>query len=352
MKVGIIGTGFGASFHLPLFNDNPDFEVVSIAGRNYEKTKAIASKNNVAAFESWKELITSDVDVISVVTPPSLHYEMAKEALEQGKHIMLEKPTTSTATQADELVQLAETNMLQGMICHEWRFYSFNQLIHQLIQNDKILGKIEVVRIQDYLSYARKSTPYGWEYDQALDGGWIGIAGSHIVDLLRFITQSEVSELTAATKIRYRSRLDEHQQPRNVTAEDEFGVVGKLSNDASFGIDHVATYNQPPPSRMVISGVKGTIYTEGSNILIPERLWFAEEDEKEFVEIKLPASYTYEGEGIGDKMKVIFFHLIAEFAAAITTQNTRSPSLWDGLKNQIVLDAIRESSVNGKKVNL
>jgi predicted dehydrogenase len=101
IKVGIIGTNFGRSFHLPAFQNHPKFELVGISGNNKDKTKQIAQKNSIVGYNNWEDLVKdSSIDLVSVATPPYLHFEMAKTVLESGKHILLEKPTCSNSTQA------------------------------------------------------------------------------------------------------------------------------------------------------------------------------------------------------------------------------------------------------------
>lgn len=97
-RVGIIGTGFGTKVHYPAFRAHKKFNVVSIAGFNSEKTMKIATNLSIKGYSDWEELIRNDgLDLIAITTPPYLHYQMAKYALEMGKDLLLEKTTTSTA---------------------------------------------------------------------------------------------------------------------------------------------------------------------------------------------------------------------------------------------------------------
>lgn len=88
------------------------------------------------------ELISSPlIDAIAVITPVWTHYELTKAALENGKHVFVEKPFTSTVAQAEELVELAERRNLKIMVDHTFLFTGAVRKIHQLI-NDGTLGNL------------------------------------------------------------------------------------------------------------------------------------------------------------------------------------------------------------------
>src|SRR5437879_12661980 len=64
-----------------------------------------------------------DIDAVAIVTPVSTHYELAKKALENGKHVFVEKPFTATSAEAEELIELADRKNLQIMVDHTCLFY-------------------------------------------------------------------------------------------------------------------------------------------------------------------------------------------------------------------------------------
>ena len=88
------------------------------------------------------ELVRStDLDAIAVVTPVWTHYELAKAALENGKHVFVEKPFTSSAAQAEELIELASRKHLTIMVDHTFLFTGAVSKIHQLLE-EGTLGKL------------------------------------------------------------------------------------------------------------------------------------------------------------------------------------------------------------------
>jgi ornithine cyclodeaminase/alanine dehydrogenase-like protein (mu-crystallin family) len=86
-KIGIIGTGWGARVQVPAFRE-AGLEVVAIAAHDAEKTRRTAAELGLTPFDDWRALLDSDVDLITIVTPPSEHLVMATAALDAGKHVL------------------------------------------------------------------------------------------------------------------------------------------------------------------------------------------------------------------------------------------------------------------------
>ena len=86
-------------------------------------------------------LASSEIDAIAVVTPVWTHFELAKKALENGKHVFVEKPFTSNSAQAQELVELAAKKNLQIMVDHTFLFTGAVRKIRQLL-DENALGKL------------------------------------------------------------------------------------------------------------------------------------------------------------------------------------------------------------------
>src|SRR5687767_4388291 len=121
-RVGIVGTGWGTRVQVPLFRE-AGLQVVGIAGFHAAKTREVAAGLGLRAYDDWRELVASDLDLVSVTAPPSEHREMAIAALEAGKHVICEKPTALDAGEAKELVDAANARPEQiAIVDHELRF--------------------------------------------------------------------------------------------------------------------------------------------------------------------------------------------------------------------------------------
>jgi predicted dehydrogenase len=118
-------------------------QVVAICDRDFGALgRAKRAYPDVQVTTEASDLLTSpEIDAIAVVTPVWTHFSLAKTALCNGKHVFVEKPFTSTAAQAEELIQLADRNNLQIMVDHTFLFTGAVKKIRQLI-DDNTLGKL------------------------------------------------------------------------------------------------------------------------------------------------------------------------------------------------------------------
>ncbi len=118
-------------------------ELVAVCDKSVAaRRKAAKAYPGVLVTDDPAELMASpDIDAIAVVTPVWTHYDLAKTALLNGKHVFVEKPFTSTAAQAQELIELAERKRLKIMVDHTFLFTGAVQKIKQLLQ-EGALGKL------------------------------------------------------------------------------------------------------------------------------------------------------------------------------------------------------------------
>jgi predicted dehydrogenase len=124
VKVAVLGTGSLGKEHVRIYAQlvtGRQADLVGIFDTNREIARHIASKHRTHAFESVEEAI-EDAEAVSIVTPTVTHFELAKQCLELGKHVLIEKPMTDHAEQATELVQLAQEKNCVLQVGHVERF--------------------------------------------------------------------------------------------------------------------------------------------------------------------------------------------------------------------------------------
>ena len=140
VKIGIIGYGYWGPNIARNFNSIDGAKVVSICDRNQESlSRARKLYPNMLLTTDCNEVLTApDIDAVAVITPVSTHFELAKKALQNGKHVFVEKPFTSTATQAEELIELAEKRNLKVMVDHTFLFTGAVRKIKEIIQNREL----------------------------------------------------------------------------------------------------------------------------------------------------------------------------------------------------------------------
>src|SRR5579863_9753584 len=143
VKFGVIGYGYWGPNVVRNLDRLETAEVVAVCDKSPAARKKIAKAYpDVLVTEDAAELMSSpNIDAIAVVTPVWTHYELAKAALLNGKHIFVEKPFTSNAAQAQELIELAAQRNLKIMVDHTFLFTGAVKKIKQLLTDDA-LGKL------------------------------------------------------------------------------------------------------------------------------------------------------------------------------------------------------------------
>jgi predicted dehydrogenase len=142
LRVGVIGYGYWGPNIVRNFHGQELSRVVSICDKSTDSLRrAHQAHPHIHLTTDCQELLTApDVDVVAVVTPVWTHFELAKAALENGKHVFVEKPFTCTAAQAEELIELADRKNLKIMVDHTFLFTGAVRRI-QLI-DDGTLGDL------------------------------------------------------------------------------------------------------------------------------------------------------------------------------------------------------------------
>jgi predicted dehydrogenase len=137
IRVGVIGYGYWGPNIVRNFNNGDLSQVVMVCDQRPEALRRVQQAYpHVKVTRDSFELISSpNIDVVAVVTPVWTHFELAKSALEAGKHVFVEKPFTFKSSQAEDLVNLAEQKHLQIMVDHTFLFTGAVKKIRQLIDN-------------------------------------------------------------------------------------------------------------------------------------------------------------------------------------------------------------------------
>jgi len=143
IKFGVIGYGYWGPNIVRNLDQLDGSKVVAVSDKSERSLKRAAKAfPHVSVLENANEVISSpDIDAVAVVTPVWTHYELTKKALENGKHVFVEKPFTSNSAQAEELINLAARKNLRLMVDHTFLFTGAVKKIAQLV-DEGALGKI------------------------------------------------------------------------------------------------------------------------------------------------------------------------------------------------------------------
>jgi predicted dehydrogenase len=224
MRVGVIGGGFGRRVVGPVFAGTDGCEVVDVvSARDDDAVRALVTRG--------------DVDLVSVHSPPVLHAPHVRLALGEGKAVLCDKPFALDADEAAALEVEARSAGVVALCNFEFRYDPARELLRDMVSEGE-LGVIEHVQMTRLSSGTRiPIRPWGWLFDRALGGGWIGAWGSHAVDTLRFVLDAEVTGVQALLRTDVRERPDDEGHLRRCTAEDGFSASLVLSNGATVAID-------------------------------------------------------------------------------------------------------------------
>src|SRR5215212_9978479 len=222
--IGIVGTGFARTTQIPGFRDCMGAKVVAIASGHRERAEAVANEfsiEHVAA--NWQELVErDDVDLVSIVTPPSTHMEITLAALEHGKSVLCEKPMALNAGESARMVEKANAAGVLALIDHELRFLNSRRTMRGMLQTGAIgtVRHCNYVFRSDYRGIADRA--WDWWSDAAMGGGTVGAIGSHVVDSFRWLLSTEVTQVLGMLTTHIKQRPDKTGGGmREVTTDDE-----------------------------------------------------------------------------------------------------------------------------------
>jgi len=182
MKIGILGASdIALRRFLPALKKYGDFSYAGVASRTPEKAAPFQEAFGGKIYPSYETLLgDSEIGAVYVPLPPALHFEWGKRVLETGKHLLMEKPFTTSLEETEILLKLAEK---QGLAVHEnYMFFYHSQLqkVRDLIA-DGTLGKLRLIRAA--FGFPKRSGD-DFRYKKALGGGALLDCGGYPVRLV------------------------------------------------------------------------------------------------------------------------------------------------------------------------
>ncbi len=131
-RAGVVGVGQMGQYHVGIYSELHDIELVGVADTDRQRGAYIAGKYDIPLYTDYHDLL-SKVDVVSIAVPTSLHYSIAKAFLEAGVHVLLEKPIAHTLEEATELFRIADTHRVALHIGHVERFNGAIQELKNIV---------------------------------------------------------------------------------------------------------------------------------------------------------------------------------------------------------------------------
>lgn len=375
VRIGMIGYKFMGKAHsnayrqLPFFFEHSAVPVLqAIAGRNREEVQDAARKMGWSSYETdWRKLINrDDIDVVDIATPNHTHAEMAIAALEAGKHVICEKPLAMTLEEAKRMKAAADRSGKANMLMHNYRFAPAVQFAKQLIQEGK-LGKIRHIRAV-YLNQSMMdpNRPFRWRLSKQIAGyGALGDIGSHIIDLARFLV-GEFKEVSGMMETFVKSRPDsrpdgqpDYDKMIEVDVDDASAFLAKFDNGA-LGVFEATRYagGNKNGNRFEINGEKGSIRWDFEH-MNELQIYFTDEEESlrgfrtvNCTELKHPYAGSFWPPGHILGYEHTFIGLTYELFNGVVNGLNPQPNFADGVNNQAVMEAVFQSSEQGRWVQI
>ncbi len=346
--VAVIGTGFGARVHVPALRA-AGFDVVALVGTDADRTARRAVRVGVPEATTDLVRVLTEVDAVTIATPPATHRQLAVLAARAGRHVWCEKPFALNATEARDMVATAERAGVVALVGHEFRWAEDRAVLGRAIA-DGLIGTprlATLVASVPLLADPEARMP-AWWFDPAMGGGWLGASGSHVVDQIR-VWLGEFAAVAASL-----GRVG----ARTMAVEDTFTIKATLRNDCQVVLQQTAGAWGAPTGLTRVAGERGTLSIEDGCV------WFADATGTRALpvaeDLRLP-----EGPARSDDPTHAFTHLelgpetrLAEaFRRSIETGIAEAPvpvpTFADGLAAMQVLDAVRFSAASdGARVSV
>ncbi len=276
--IGIIGAGFARSTQIPGFRACAGARVTAIASARRERAAAVAREFEIPFVgDDWREVVErDDVDLVSIVTPPSTHFEMTTHALARGKAVLCEKPMAMNASETKEMRRAAEAAGAFALIDHELRFLEGRRRARAMLLSGEIGRVRRASLIYRADSRAGDGRAWDWWSDASKGGGTLGAIGSHVVDGFHWLLEgARVARVFCQLSTHTRSRPDgESGNMRPVTSDDAANLIlnfsgGELLEEtgASASVSMSFVEAGEPLHRLEIFGTRGALRIEGDGAL-------------------------------------------------------------------------------------
>lgn len=352
--------------HLEALRRVEGVDVVAIVGRELASAERLGAGYGIEKSESDYRKVLSDpsIEAVHICTPNALHYPMTKDALLAGKHVLCEKPLSTSVGTAEELVHLANARHLRNCVCHNLRYYPMVQQMRRM-REDGDLGRILMVQgnyLQDWLL---DEAAWSWRIDSEAGGPLrtMGDVGTHWFDMAEHITGLRVRSLCANLQTFYPTRQRPAKNVQSSIAQisaghassgkpvavdtEDFGAVLFHMDEGARGTMTACQMaaGRKNQLRMEIFGTKASVSWNQER---PDELWVGHRDSANNICIKDPGlmkekARTYadlpcgHSEGYDDTFKQVF----RRFYASIHEPNSPAeyPQLVDGLRHMVLMDA-------------
>lgn len=280
MRIGTVGTGFVVSNFIEAACDAEGIEIAAVYSRTAEQADSFANKHSVGPrFYDRDAFLTSDVfDVVYVAAPNSLHYQWVKDALYAGKNVICEKPFVSTATELEELIELAGRKKL----------FLFEAITTPHLPNYQLLSE-HINEIGDIKIIQMNFSQYSSRYEQFLEGRKPNVfnpefSGGALMDINYYNLYFTVGLFGRPNHINYFANIREGIDTSGILLLEYDGFKAVLTGCKDSKSKNMAQ----------IQGDKGFIIVRGESSRCASFVIYTNGEEKEFDIQQNPSALYYE----------------------------------------------------------
>ena len=241
MKVVIIGTGVGQYAIAPVY-ENLGFEVEVVTPRDPQAVD---------------RALASGTDLVSIHSPPFMHYEHAMKAMERGHAVLCDKPLGRDVEEARAIRDKAREKGVLNFANFEVRSKPSRAKIKELADAGAIGRPLHLT--WTFISNGFRGGTHGWVNEVEMGGGWIAAYGSHLIDFTRWLFDSEVAKCGGMIRIEDPARPDRDGVLQKATAEDAYSAWFVMQNGCTAAHDTAYAASVPMPSRICLMGSEGSI---------------------------------------------------------------------------------------------
>jgi scyllo-inositol 2-dehydrogenase (NADP+) len=248
INAGIIGFGLsGRVFHAPFLDTNPGFRLKAIVERSGRDAQELYPGATIV--KDYHQLLTDpEIELIVIGTPNTLHFTMAKECIEAGKHIVIEKPFTPTSKEADKLINLSKKSGKKIFVFQNRRWDGDFKTIQKVISDGMLGDLLEYEAHFDRFAPVRKRA--AWRDDPLPGSGVLYDLGSHLIDQALVLFGKPLSIFA-----------DVRAQRETKTVDDSFEVI--LFYDRIKVTLKAGVFVREAGPRYIIHGRKGSFTKYG-----------------------------------------------------------------------------------------
>jgi len=325
VRIAVIGLGKMGRTCVRIFGEHPLVQVAAVCARRQEPVDEVAGQYKVPGYTDYHKMLErSDIDAIVIATPDNAHFELAKAALDSGRHILVEKPLVTRTAEADELLRLARRKNLKIQVSFNHRWLSAYYMAHESISKGEIgTPLVGYARKNDTIVVSTKNIRWAGETTSA----WL--LSSHDIDLVRWFIASEPVEARAwgRKEVLVKRGIETYDM---IQAQVRFASGAIVTFES--GWIYPNTFPTPVDSFVEIIGTSGHVHLDRK---------------RESYEISTEKQFSYpKGFLMADifgRMRGAFPSCLEDFAYAILNDTEPRVTGFDGRQVTAALEAIHQS---------